>query len=197
MDLNKSVTPGIVFQCQQCGTCCSKDTEGYVFVYQSDIDEMVRVLGLSREEFAEKYLQITDYEYTLWDSDLEDTDKKHTMETLILSTQGEQADCVFLYEDGGAKKCRIYGGRPLQCRLFPFWSIIMVSSVNYEETKQYCLGLNSPSITANGSNFYSPDRIEQLVKEERKLESEYYRIMKKNNFEIKKVYPYLYPKTDE
>jgi len=67
MELCDSVSSGFTFQCQQCGKCCSSDTEGYIFMYIVDIVKASENLQISKEDFAKRYLSITKYEYSIWD----------------------------------------------------------------------------------------------------------------------------------
>ena len=46
-------------------------------------------------------------------------------------------DCIFW--DSG---CRVYNSRPLQCRVFPFWSNILNCRESWERTKTECPGMD-------------------------------------------------------
>ena len=191
MDLCDSVSSGISFQCQQCGTCCSKDSEGYIFVYLVDVANISESLQISKEVFAKKYLAITKYEFTIWDENLENAGNTKTMETLVLNFE-QDSDCIFLFSEEGKKKCKIYKTRPIQCDLFPFWSIIMTSEKDFRRTIQYCEGLQK---NLNFSFNFSPEDIKKYVFKERELEREYFNQMKEVDFNIFRMYSFLSPDT--
>ena len=191
MDLCDLVSSGISFQCQQCGTSCSKDSEGYIFIYMVDIENISEGLQISKNDFAKRYLSITNYEFTIWDEDLENTNNTKKMETLVLNFE-QNSDCIFLFSEEGKKKCKIYKTRPVQCDLFPFWSMIMTSEKNFRRTIQYCKGLQK---NHNFSCNFSPGDIKRYVYKERELERDYYNRMKEVDFNVFRVYPFLPPDT--
>ena len=45
---------GLCFECQRCSGCCRFDS-GYVFLSYEDLDRLAAKLGMSRDEFLEKY----------------------------------------------------------------------------------------------------------------------------------------------
>jgi Fe-S-cluster containining protein len=61
-------------------------------------------------------------------------------------------DCVF-WKDG----CSVYAARPLQCRTFPFWSSILVSSGSWKIARSGCPGMGR-------GRLFSPEEIESLVR---------------------------------
>jgi Fe-S-cluster containining protein len=168
--------------------------DGYVSVYWADLHKMQRVLQISLEIIAEKYLDIRNYEFTIWNENLEDTGKKQIMPTLVLYSDPDK-DCIFLYEKEGLKLCEIYEGRPLQCELFPFWTMIMNNQLMFEHTMEYCKGIRSltnlPLTTDHDKHFFSESKIQELLCQERSLEYEYYNQMKEVSYDIKQIYPFL------
>jgi len=191
MDLCDSVSSGFTFQCQQCGKCCSSDTEGYIFMYMVDIVKASENLQISKEEFAKRYLSITKYEYSIWDENLEDTKNTKIIDTLVLNFE-QSSDCLFLYSEDGKKLCKIYQTRPIQCDLFPFWSMIMTSEENFRRTLKYCEGLQK---NLDADCRFSPEEIKKKICIERELERDYYNQMKEVDFNIFRVYPFLPPDT--
>jgi len=185
MKLAPSVSSGFFFRCTQCGKCCSNEQEGYVFVYGADIAKMSRKLHLSLAEFAEHFLLITPYDYKIWDENLEDTNKTRSLDTLILNYQQTQ-DCMFLNEK---KECDLYHDRPLQCKLFPFWNMIMTSEPMFKSILEGCEGDFSKNQSAEF--YYSQDRIRAVVNQERQAEFDYFQEMQKHDFNIYRVYPFL------
>ncbi len=187
MDLCDSVSSGITFQCQQCGKCCSSITEGYIFMYMVDIAKISESLQISKVEFAKKYLSITKYEYTIWDENLEDTKNTKIIDTLVLNFE-KSSDCLFLFNEDGKKLCKIYQTRPVQCNLFPFWSMIMTSKENFRRTIKYCEGLQKNL----DDNFkFSLEEIKKKICIERELERDYFNRMKEVDFNIFRDYPFL------
>lgn len=83
------------FNCQQCGECCRG--EGVVNVKEEEIPRMAAYLGISEEEFKEKWTRTSLFR-GYW---LKEKPNK---------------DCIFL-ED---KKCQIQPVKPEQCKTFPF-----------------------------------------------------------------------------
>ena len=55
-------------------------------------------------------------------------------------------DCIFWKTglescpEGG---CSVYESRPLQCRAFPFWSSVLNSRMNWQNTARECPGMDS------------------------------------------------------
>ena len=191
MDLCDSVSSGFTFQCQQCGKCCSNETEGYIFMYMVDIVKISEGLQISKAEFAKKYLSITKYEYTIWDENLEATKNTKIIDTLVLNFE-QSSDCIFLFTEDGKKLCKIYQNRPIQCDLFPFWSMIMTSEENFRRTIKYCEGLQK---NLDESCKFSPEEIKKKIRIERELEREYFIQMKEVDFNIFQIYPFLPPDT--
>ncbi len=187
MNLCPSVQSGLYFTCTQCGKCCSKEQEGYIFIFQDDVDKISANLKISEEKLAEKYLSTTDYEFTLWDDELKDTQMTKVYPTLILNNERNQ-DCIFLFEKSGRKLCKIYQSRPSQCKLFPFWNLVITSEENFISTSHSCPGLNSPD---DSVGLYSPEKIKELVHQERQVERDFYIKMRNNDFDINRVYSFL------
>ena len=185
MKLAPSVSSGFHFRCTLCGKCCSNEQEGYVFVYGADITKMSHKLHLTLVEFAEHFLLITPYDYKIWDENLEDTQKTRRLDTLVLNYQQSQ-DCMFLNKEKG---CDLYHDRPLQCQLFPFWNLIMTSEPYFQSILKDC----KADLSKNQSTdfYYSPDKIRALINQERQAEYDYYHEMKKYEFNIFQVYPFL------
>ena len=91
-----------VFQCRRCGTCCTG--EGFVNLEKGESQPIADALGLSLEEFQEKYtLETAGYERWLIDG------------------KGEDEPCVLLErDDSGLASCRVEGpAKPSQCKAFP------------------------------------------------------------------------------
>ncbi|MHA1775340.1 MAG: YkgJ family cysteine cluster protein [Promethearchaeota archaeon] len=182
-----SASQGIFFQCTKCGKCCSNSSEGFIFIFWEDIKKISSQLNLSYKEFAKKYLTITKYNFPIWDENLEELTAHKAMETLALDF-GVDQNCIFLIENGDFKGCKVYKNRPKQCKLYPFWSIVMTSERNFRYHEKFCPGINPKN---SAVPFFHPETIEKLIKIERKIEHNYYLQMKKNDFDLFRMYPFL------
>lgn len=89
------------YRCQKCGNCCR--WEGYVRLNHEEMRPIAHYLGLSVDEFVQKYTILT-------------RDRRG-----LSLTENEDGACVFLSPDGC---CMIQPVKPEQCRQFPnFWVV--------------------------------------------------------------------------
>lgn len=118
---------GILFECSQCGNCCS-GSPGYVSFSRSELHAMAEYVSLLPFEFLQKYTRKLDG----W-SYLTEVATKHGL------------DCVFLARDekSGRAQCSIYPVRPSQCRTWPFWSENLTSKEALRRAAKECPGLAS------------------------------------------------------
>jgi len=112
---------GLHFECQKCGYCCRYEP-GYVFLSEEELSHLMEKTGLNREEFVSAFCKIADF----------------GIEKRLSLREKENNDCVFWNEQG----CSVYEARPLQCRSYPFWPMIVENEKSWEEEKQYCPGLD-------------------------------------------------------
>ena len=84
---------------------------------REEIESLRGFLGLSLEEFGQRYLR-----------------KVGTRYSLIEKANG---DCVFY-----ARGCTVYAARPHQCRKFPFWSENLRSREAWKEAGEECPGMD-------------------------------------------------------
>lgn len=105
--------------CESCGGACCTGESGYIRLNITEAETIARLLGLTIEEFALKYLIKIGYGFSLKEK----------------SYDGGFA-CVFF--DEIAKNCGIYEARPRQCKTFPFWDAF---KQNEEEVKKECPGI--------------------------------------------------------
>lgn len=111
---------GVRFHCTGCAACCQG--EGLVVIKDDeDLENMAAALSISVDDFIQKYTQMAEGHLCL-------IDKPHS------------TDCIFLE----GKACRVYEGRPKQCRTFPFWQSVMRSKRCWDEEKVRCEGLDHP-----------------------------------------------------
>lgn len=89
--------------CNSCaGNCCIGES-GYIWINIIEIEALSKHLGLTLDEFREKYLFKVGYKYSIKEVEL---------------PNNSFACCFFDLEK---RKCSIYDYRPMQCRTFPFW----------------------------------------------------------------------------
>jgi Fe-S-cluster containining protein len=83
------------FECRKCGDCCR--WSGSVLLTEEDLDPLADFLGISCNEFLEKYTEVAPNRRSLRLIDPPDM------------------TCIFLKEG----RCIAYEARPQQCRDFP------------------------------------------------------------------------------
>src|SRR5437764_467983 len=108
--MSKWYAEGLKFKCTGCGKCCT-GAPGYVWINETEMQEMADFLQISLKEFMKKYVRRVGLRYSLVES-------------------RKTFDCVFLKE----KKCQVYGARPQQCRTYPWWPQILNSQQSWENT---------------------------------------------------------------
>ncbi len=106
-----------------CFTKCCGDVNIVLTPY--DVIRMKNALGISSEDFLEKYAIILYRE-------------KKLLPMVLLKMREEDKRCPFITEDG----CRIYADRPWACRMFPLESL---KGKRYKliTNEEFCLGLKS------------------------------------------------------
>lgn len=124
---------GVNFECQRCGNCCT--CSGYVFIFQKDIDLILKKTNYTKEDLEKRFLsKMDDY--------------------LVLRDQANGA-CIFW--DDTIKGCKIYQARPTQCRTYPFWNAVMSDEESWENNKESCPGVGK-------GRHYTFEEIEKLRK---------------------------------
>ncbi|MBA3722572.1 MAG: YkgJ family cysteine cluster protein [Parachlamydiaceae bacterium] len=108
---------GLRFKCTECGQCCT-GSPGYVWVTETEIENIATHLNLSIDEFVRLYIRPVKDRYSLLE-------------------HPKSFDCVFLKD----KKCQIYMARPKQCRTFPWWPQLLKSKKDWEEASEHCEGI--------------------------------------------------------
>ncbi|QED26573.1 YkgJ family cysteine cluster protein [Microvenator marinus] len=104
------------FECTGCGECCRKP--GWVFFTEEDIATASAFLGISPEEFEERFLETSDGRYYV--------------------DVPEESACPFLLDDA----CTIHSARPVQCRTYPFWPEIVKSPGGWVRERKECPGID-------------------------------------------------------
>ena len=127
---------GLHFQCVACGNCCSGPDEGVIWISKPEIKLLAEHLNLSTSELRKKYLKRIGFHISI----LENPQTK---------------DCIFLKNINDSKKCSIYNFRPMQCRTWPFWTVNIDSTDDWNRAAMKCPGINK-------GKFYSFDEIEKI-----------------------------------
>jgi len=185
--LAKHLKNGLEFSCQMCGGCCRGFEEGEVYLYMEDIVKLSKHLGLKGEsglrEFAEKYVKIIPESF-FWRAPEEARGRTYKYKTLGFKFTGTDEHCFFLT----GNLCTVHDARPFQCRCFPWWRMMVTTKgkINLENYAKKCEGLRLLK-----GKFYSPEEILKWAKEEYEIEKEFFLEMKKHDFDISKVYPFL------
>lgn len=89
------VSASVFYECQRCANCCR--WPGFVKIDEADIAALAAFLGVTEEEFIQKFTRLRQYR-----DGLALTDKPN-------------GECVFL--DG--RECLVQAAKPRQCRGFP------------------------------------------------------------------------------
>lgn len=117
---------GLRFGCTMCGNCCS-GPPGYVVVSDSESVVLAARLGISVEEFRQRYTHMME-------------------EGRSLNEKRSPAgwDCVFLDREKvpGKAVCGVYEDRPAQCRTWPFWPSLLRSRASWDGAKKTCPGID-------------------------------------------------------
>jgi Fe-S-cluster containining protein len=93
----------VPFACTECGKCCQ--VRGDVWLSPEDVVRLSGHLEMpSVQAFADNY-------------------GKLEVEGWILLREKPEGGCIFLARDG--KACGVYEGRPVQCRVYPFFPRIL------------------------------------------------------------------------
>ena len=120
MDQRPFYADGLRFDCTRCQRCCRLQP-GYVFLSQSDLDQLAAFLELPVEEVRVRYCREVEV---------------GGVSRLSLQEHANY-DCVFWGEGG----CSVYAARPLQCRSFPFWPSQLADAESWRMAAQDCPGV--------------------------------------------------------
>lgn len=118
---------GLSFTCTGCGGCCQN--EGDTWFTTHEFCRLVSSLGLPVEDVLDIY--VSDI-VAHW------VKMKHKV---CIDTGVDQ--CIFLDASSGNKKCSIYEYRPIHCKTYPFWPMIVSTSTTW---------LNEGQVFANYRN---------------------------------------------
>lgn len=129
------------FACKRCSRCCRIDP-GMVLLTEEDADNAAALLAISRSKFIEKYCR----------------EIYRDSKVYVGLKEKKNYDCIFWEKNGG---CSIYEARPLQCRAFPFWSVLVEDDAEWVLEKKRCPGLDSAADSLSLSDklaFYQQEK---------------------------------------
>lgn len=134
MDKKKWYSDGVRFECIRCGKCCEEHGDyTYVYLVQPDIESISGYLGLTTDEFLEKYCH-----------------RKGGV--TFLEMRPNDSHCPF-FEKGS---CVIYRVRPVQCRTWPFWMGNLVKETWDDDVLPLCPGIGK-------GRLYTKEEIEDIA----------------------------------
>jgi len=110
---------GLCFECTGCGDCCT-GAPGYVWVNREERIALAAAVGLTLDEFEDRYTRSVGKRRSLIEFD--------------------GGDCVFF--DPEKRVCGVYEARPRQCRTWPFWSSNLRDPKTWRQTADACPGAN-------------------------------------------------------
>lgn len=173
-----------------CGACCRGFDEGEVYLYEEDITRLTNFLNLkskiSLRKFARDYLKLVDNKF-YWKEPGAKKGHNYKFKTLGFKFIGDDEHCEFLTDKN---ECSVHHVRPFQCIAFPVgWNMLINSFHNFKDYSKKCPALRKSLI--NEGKFYSHEEILKLSIQEYEMEKQFFLKMKKNNFNIFKVYKFL------
>jgi Fe-S-cluster containining protein len=134
---------GLRFECQPgCTACCEQ--RGFVYLTEGDIARAAGFLGMTVAAFEKRHVYRT----------------KHLCRLRV----PRDSQCGFLRANG----CSIHPAKPTQCRIFPFWPEVTVSSRTWRRTAAWCPGIGKGQLV-------QIETVQSLAKE------------------MREAYPRLYP----
>ncbi|MHA1728575.1 MAG: YkgJ family cysteine cluster protein [Promethearchaeota archaeon] len=174
-ELLDEVKNGFKFKCQQCGRCCKGVDDGFVFLYDEEIDEIVEFLNIDIDEFMGKYGEVIDTEFKVSDNEFKPKKKKIFLKTIVLKQDEKDGSCIFLDTQNSKNLCKIYKIRPSQCKNWPVWYLNMTQTQHYKNAVEKCPGFN-----AENGEFYSRAKIIKILKNEINVEQDFIKRKKKS-----------------
>ena len=106
-----------VFNCRQCGDCCSG--RGGIHVRPHEVEAMAALLSMSEADFCRNYVEVS--------------------VTGPRLTVGDTGSCVFLQ---AGNLCRVHPVKPFICCQWPFLPALLVNADELEHAKGACPRIN-------------------------------------------------------
>ncbi len=105
-----------IFQCRQCGECCTGF--GGTYVTEQDIKNIADYINVETEKFISKFCDMSGTRHVL--------------------SQGENEKCIFFDME---KQCTIHPVKPYMCRAWPFIQAIVKHPENWNTMANSCPGM--------------------------------------------------------
>ncbi len=105
-----------IFQCRQCGECCTGF--GGTYVTDQDIENIADYINVETERFISKFCDMSGTRHVL--------------------SQGENEKCIFFDME---KQCTIHPVKPYMCRAWPFIQAIVKHPENWNAMADSCPGM--------------------------------------------------------
>ncbi|WP_457559009.1 YkgJ family cysteine cluster protein [Candidatus Harpocratesius sp.] len=172
-------------KCNNCGNCCTASQEGDVLIFPLDFHRLLKNFQINPKLLISRYLKIIEYEYFIRDENFLLTEISKFVPVFSIRMQKKKG-CPFY--NSKSKKCNVYSARPDQCRFFPFIYCILEDSVQLHNMYDSCRIINSlfqalPQKKKENNELFLPiEFINKIVEKERKIEHEYYTLLKKQLF---------------
>jgi len=122
---------GLRFSCARCSSCCRHES-GFVYLSENDLSRLANEFKMEYTAFIQTWCRWVPFDHG----------GKRGAERLSLKEKSN-FDCIF-WNAG----CTVYDARPLQCRTFPFWDLIVSSPKAWEAAGRSCPGINSGEVRA-------------------------------------------------
>ncbi len=107
------------FECKRCGSCCQG--ESTISLTPQDIQRISYFLGITKEEFLEKYAVIKSGGR--------------------IEFKTKEGFCIFF--DKKTKECKIHPVKPERCKEWPFVKAIFEDFESFKIIKNFCPGLKN------------------------------------------------------
>ncbi len=105
-----------IFQCRQCGECCTGF--GGTYVTDQDIEKIAGYINVATEKFISKFCDMSGTRHVL--------------------SQGENGKCIFFDME---KQCTIHPVKPYMCRAWPFIEAVVKYPENWNAMAGACPGM--------------------------------------------------------
>ncbi|MFO7752127.1 MAG: YkgJ family cysteine cluster protein [Desulfobacteraceae bacterium] len=116
MDSKKTDRSGDIFQCTQCGSCCSG--YGGTYITGEDIRKISEYIKVPADEFIQRFCTVSGSRYLL--------------------AQGKGGKCIFFNE---SEQCTIHPVKPYMCRAWPFINAVILHPENWDAMADQCPGM--------------------------------------------------------
>ncbi len=113
---SEHTTSNEIFECQQCGQCCTGF--GGTYVTENDIQNICRYITADPATFIEQYCDMSGSRPVL--------------------TTADAGSCVFFDPE---KQCTIHPVKPYMCRAWPFIKTLIANPENWDIMANSCPGI--------------------------------------------------------